>query len=111
MFDEGLSGAGKVMVAGMLRVPVEIFPSGSSGGTGGLSDVSMSGGCLNVSMSDSMDAFLVRFSLAFCEGVLDFCEVFEYFLVLVRDIVFGAPGRDFCDDLVAFEGFFTDVCY
>ena len=53
------------MVAGILRVPVEIFSSGSSGGTGGLSDVSMSGGFLNMSMSDSMDAFLVRFFLSF----------------------------------------------
>ena len=60
------------MVAGILRVPVDIFSSGSSGETGGLLDLSMSGGFLNVSMSDSMDAFLVRFSLAFCEGVLDF---------------------------------------
>ena len=95
----------------MLRVPVEIFSSGSSGGTGGLSYVSMNGGFLNVSMSDSMDAFLVRFSLAFCESFLDFCEVFGDFPVLVRDLVFGVPGRDFYDNLVAFEGIFTDVCY
>ena len=55
--------------------------------------------------------FWFVFSLAFCEGVLDFCEVFEDFPVLVRDLVFGVPGRYFCDDLVAFEGIFTDVCY
>ena len=55
--------------------------------------------------------FWFVFSLAFCEGVLDFCEAFEDFPFLVRDLVFGAPGRDFFVDLVAFEGTFTDVCY
>ena len=49
----------------MLRVPEEIWSSGSSEGTCGLSNVSMSGGFLNVSISDSMDAFLVCFSLDF----------------------------------------------
>ena len=70
----------------------------------------MSGGFLNVSMSDSICAFLVCFALAFCEGVLDFCEVCEDFPYLVRDLVFSGPGRYFCDGFSAFGGIFTGVC-
>ena len=69
----------------------------------------MSGASLNVDMSDSKCALFVCFSLDFCEGVFDFCEVFEDFPV-VQDLVFGGPGRDFCDDFAAFRGIFTDVC-
>ena len=67
------------MVAEILRVPVEIFSSRSSGGTSGLLDVSMSGGFLNVSMIDSIDTFLFSFYLAFCEGVLYFVSFLEIF--------------------------------
>ena len=59
------------MLAGMLKVPAEIWSSDSSGGAGRF---------MNMSMSDSMDAYLVLcLSLDFGEGVLDFFEVFEYF--------------------------------
>ena len=97
------------MVSGMLITLAEVFLSGSSGGAGVFFDVSMSGGSLNVDTSDFRCAFLVGFPLDFCEGVFDFCEAFEDFPV-VRDLVFGGPERDFCDDFAAFGGIFTDVC-
>ena len=79
MFDQVLSGTGTLMVCGMLKPPAELFSSRSSGEGGVLLDVSISGGSLNVDTSDSRCAFLVGFSLYFCEGVFDFCDFFNIF--------------------------------
>ena len=85
----------------MIKVPAVIWLSVSSRGIGGL---------WYVSISDSMDAFLVLcFSFDFGEGILDCFKFFDNFPVRVWDLVFDAPVGDFCDDFASFGGTFTGV--
>ena len=101
MCDLVVPGIRTVMLAGMIKIPADIWSSVFSRGTGGFP---------NVSISDSMDVFLVLcFFFDFGEGVLDFFKVFNYFPVRVWDLVFDAPVGDFCDDFAAFGGIFTDL--